>query len=168
LTGAFVAAARELKVTPHVAQNINAHRGSNIDARTTRHPGYQISQVIRKRIEEANGWIKTVAGMVQTKFRGLARVGWMVQFRPQLTTSSGCLDCWRQDESVRSTPQGNSSDAGVSENPPHSPEEARNPRFRSKNPSTIWLLLQPARGEPGAGQHDRIEFRHGASHGRMR
>jgi transposase len=77
----FVAAARDLKVTPHVAQNINAHRGSNIDARTTRHPGYQISQVIRKRIEEANGWIKTVAGMAQTKFRGLARVGWMFQFR---------------------------------------------------------------------------------------
>ena len=80
-TAAFVAAARDLKVTPHVAQNINAHRGSNIDARTTRHPGYQISQVIRKRIEEANGWIKTVAGMAQTKFRGLARVGWMFQFR---------------------------------------------------------------------------------------
>jgi hypothetical protein len=80
-TAAFVAAARELKVTPHVAQNINAHRGSNVDARTTRHPGYQISQVIRKRIEEANGWIKTVAGMAQTKFRGLARVGWMFQFR---------------------------------------------------------------------------------------
>ena len=78
---AFVAAARDLTVTPHVAQNINAHRGSNIDARTTRHPGYQISQVIRKRIEEANGWIKTVAGMAQTKFRGLARVGWMFQFR---------------------------------------------------------------------------------------
>ena len=74
-------AARELKVTPHVAQNITAHRGSNIDARTTRHPGYQISQVIRKRIEEANGWIKTVAGMAQTKFRGLARVGWMFQFK---------------------------------------------------------------------------------------
>jgi transposase len=76
-TAAFVAAARGLNVTPHVAQNITAHRGSNIDGRTTRHEGYRISQVIRKRIEEANGWIKEVGGMAQTKFRGLARVGWM-------------------------------------------------------------------------------------------
>ncbi len=80
-TAAFVAAARDLKVTPHVAQNITAHRGSNIDGRTTRHEGYRISQVIRKRIEEANGWIKTVGGMAQTKFRGLARVGWMFTFK---------------------------------------------------------------------------------------
>lgn len=80
-TAAFVARMRALGVTPHVAQNINAHRGSNIDARTTRHAGYAVSQVIRKRIEEANGWIKCVAGMEQTKHRGLARVGWMFQFK---------------------------------------------------------------------------------------
>ena len=77
---AFVAAAR-LRVTPHVAQTISAHRGSNIDGRTTRHPGYQISQVIRERIAEANGWIKRVGGMAQTKLRGVARVEWMFQFR---------------------------------------------------------------------------------------
>jgi transposase len=76
-TAAFVASARERNVTPHVAQNITAHRGSNIDGRTTRHAGYRISQVIRKRIEEANGWIKEIGGMAQTKFRGIARVGWM-------------------------------------------------------------------------------------------
>jgi Transposase DDE domain len=76
-TAAFVADARALTVTPHVAQNITARRGSNIDARTTRHEGYRISLVIRKRIEEANGWIKQVGGMAQTKFRGLDRVGWM-------------------------------------------------------------------------------------------
>ncbi len=63
------------------AQNINAHRGSNIDAPTTRHAGYEISQVIRKRIEEANGWIKTVAGMARTVHRGVDRVGWMFQLR---------------------------------------------------------------------------------------
>ncbi len=80
-TAAFVAAARKLNVTPHVAQNITAHRGSNIDRRTTRHDGYRISQVIRKRIEEANGWIKEVGGMAQTKFRGRARVGWMFMFK---------------------------------------------------------------------------------------
>ncbi len=38
--------------------------------------GYAISQRIRKRIEEAIGWIKTVAGQERTKFRGRARVGW--------------------------------------------------------------------------------------------
>lgn len=51
--------------------------GSNIDGRTTRHDGYRISQVIRKRIEEANGWVKEVGGTAQAKFRGLGRVGWM-------------------------------------------------------------------------------------------
>jgi transposase len=80
-TAAFVATAREINVTPHVAQNINEYRGSNIDARTTRHAGYRISQVIRKRIEEANGWIKDVAGMRRAPFRGQPRMGWMFQFR---------------------------------------------------------------------------------------
>jgi len=79
-TADFVAQARELRVTPHVAQNITPYRGSNIDARTTRHAGYRVSQVIRKRIEEANGWIKEVAGMAQTKHRGVARVAWSFQF----------------------------------------------------------------------------------------
>ena len=80
-TAGFVAGARDINVTPHVTQNINAHRGSNIDARTTRHPGHQISLVIRKRIEEANGWIKEVAGMDRAPFRGRDRMGWMFQFR---------------------------------------------------------------------------------------
>ena len=78
-TAAFVAGAREINATPHVAQNITGHRGSNLDGRTTRHPGYQISQVIRKRIEEANGWIKTIGGMQRAPFRGLPRMGWAFQ-----------------------------------------------------------------------------------------
>lgn len=53
---------REINVTPHVAQNDNRRR-SAIDRRTTRHSGYPVSQRIRKRIEEAFGWIKTVAGL---------------------------------------------------------------------------------------------------------
>jgi transposase len=80
-TARFVADAREINVTPHVAQNINEQRGSNLDGRTTRHVGYQISQVIRKRIEEANGWIKTVGGMQRAPFRGLPRMEWMFRFR---------------------------------------------------------------------------------------
>ena len=46
-----------------------------IDRRTTRHAGYAASQRARKRIEEAFGWIKTVAGQRKTRFRGLNRVG---------------------------------------------------------------------------------------------
>ncbi len=49
-------------LTPHVAQNTNGRR-SAIDGRTTRHTGYAISLRIRKRIEEAFGWAKTVAGL---------------------------------------------------------------------------------------------------------
>src|SRR6478735_7229876 len=62
-----------MKVTPHVAQNANGRR-SAIDGRTTRHAGYAVSQRIRKRIEEAFGWIKTVAGQAKTRFRGVERV----------------------------------------------------------------------------------------------
>jgi transposase len=80
-TERFVTEARALNVTPHVAQNINDHRGSNIDARTTGRPGYNVSQIIRKRIEEANGWLKTIGGMAQTKHRGQDRVGWTFQLR---------------------------------------------------------------------------------------
>ena len=47
----------------------------------TRHGSYAVSQVIRKRIEEANGWIKEIAGMAQTKLRGLRRVEWMFVLR---------------------------------------------------------------------------------------
>ena len=71
----FVNELRSLNVRPHVAQNDNGRR-SAIDGRTTRHPGYAMSQKIRKRIEEAFGWIKTTAGRRKTRFRGKDRVGW--------------------------------------------------------------------------------------------
>jgi hypothetical protein len=66
----FVEELPTLNVRPHVAQNTNRRR-SAIDKRTTRHAGYAASQRIRKRIEEAFGWFKTVGGMRKTKFRGL-------------------------------------------------------------------------------------------------
>jgi transposase len=69
----FVAEMRRQGVTPHVAQN---GRGSAIDGRTTRHAGYGVSLRVRKRIEEAFGWIKTVGGLRKTRHRGTARVGW--------------------------------------------------------------------------------------------
>jgi transposase len=74
-TAGFVAAMRALKVTPHVAQN-TSNRRSAIDGRVTRHAGYALSQTIRKRIEEAFGWMKTVAPLRKTRHRGTARVGW--------------------------------------------------------------------------------------------
>ena len=75
----FVEELRTLNVRPHVAQNTSGRR-SAIDKRTTRHPGYAASQRIRKRIEEAFGWIKSVAGLRQTKLRGLAKVDWAFTF----------------------------------------------------------------------------------------
>jgi transposase len=79
-TADFVQALREQGVTPHVAQNITAHRGSNIDERTVRHPGYAVSQRIRKRVEEIFGWAKTVAGMRKARYRGQRRVGLQMHF----------------------------------------------------------------------------------------
>jgi len=75
----FVNELRSMRVRPHVAQNNNGRR-SVIDGRTTRHGGYAISQRFRKRIEEAFGWIKTVAGQEKTKFRGVDRVGFAFTF----------------------------------------------------------------------------------------
>jgi hypothetical protein len=79
-TKEFVRQVRQLKVTPHVAQNVCRNRHSAIDNRTTRHAGYEISQKKRKRIEEVFGWIKTVGLMKQTRHRGAERVGWMFTF----------------------------------------------------------------------------------------
>ena len=72
----FVARLRELGAAPHVAQNIT-NRRSAIDRRTTLHPGYAVSLRTRKRIEEAFGWIKDVAGLRKTRHRGIERVGWI-------------------------------------------------------------------------------------------
>jgi transposase len=75
---AFVEDLREREVTPHIAINgaISKHgvvRKTAVDGRTTRHVGYRISQIIRKRIEEVFGWIKAQAGFDQVKVRGLAK-----------------------------------------------------------------------------------------------
>jgi hypothetical protein len=72
----FVACLRTLNVTPHVAQK----QHTALDARTTRHPGYAVSQRCRKRVEEVFGWLKTVGMLRQTRHRGRDRVGWMFTF----------------------------------------------------------------------------------------
>jgi len=75
----FVNELRSMRITPHVAQSSRG-RSSAIDGRTTRHDGYAVSQRVRKRIEEAFGWIKTVAGQDKTRFRGTVRVGFAFTF----------------------------------------------------------------------------------------
>jgi len=71
----FVMALRDRAVSPHIAQNTSGRR-SAVDDHTTRHPGYAISQRIRKRVEEAFGWAKTVAGLREMRHRGLLKVDW--------------------------------------------------------------------------------------------
>jgi len=78
-TADMVDALRVLGITPHVAQN-DTRRRSAIDHRTTRHPGYAISQQKRKRIEEIFGWLKTVGGLRKLRHRGVARVEWIFTF----------------------------------------------------------------------------------------
>jgi transposase len=79
-TKEFVGVMREMKVTPHVAQNEKRPGGSAIDGRTTRHAGYQASQLKRKRIEEVFGWMKTVGMLRKTRHRGVFKVGWVFTF----------------------------------------------------------------------------------------
>ena len=69
----FVSKLRNLKITPHVAQN-TSNRRSAIDGRTTNHPNYAISQRIRKRIEEGFGWMKTVGRLRKTMYRGVEKI----------------------------------------------------------------------------------------------
>lgn len=75
----FIENARELLVTPHVAQN-DKNRSSRIDKRTTRHTGYEVSLTKRKLVEESFGWMKTVGLMRKTRHKGLRRVNWMFIF----------------------------------------------------------------------------------------
>jgi IS5 family transposase len=79
-TAEFVAECRHMNVTPHVAQNTSRPGGSAIDARTTRHAGYTVSQKKRKRIEECFGWMKDIALLRKLKHRGLFKVAWIFTF----------------------------------------------------------------------------------------
>ena len=75
----FVTALRGLHVTPHIAQHTTGRR-SAIDGRTTRHPGYALSQVKRKLVEQGFGWMKTIGGLRQLRHRGGALVTWIFTF----------------------------------------------------------------------------------------
>lgn len=85
----FVTTLRAMGVRPHVAQNLKRPGGSAIDQRTTRHPGYQISQKKRPLVEKAFGWMKQTGGMRKTKLRGLWKVGW------QFLMTAAAFNLWR-------------------------------------------------------------------------
>jgi hypothetical protein len=70
-----------------VVQN-NKGRRSAIDQRTTRHPGYEVSQGKRKRVEEIFGWLKTVGLLRKTRHRGLRLVGGSSSSQPPTTWSA--------------------------------------------------------------------------------
>jgi transposase len=75
----FVTELRGMHVTPHIAQHTTGRR-SAIDARTTRHPGYAISQQKRKLVEQGFGWMKTIGGLRKLRHRGGALVTWVFTF----------------------------------------------------------------------------------------
>jgi hypothetical protein len=78
-------APRGVQATPHVARN-TTNRSSAMDASTTRHPGYAISQTRRKRVEEIFDWMKTVG--ILRKARRLGRILVDSLFRFGLTVYS--------------------------------------------------------------------------------
>jgi transposase len=78
-TADHVATLRSAGVTPHVTQNnaetrTGKRRRSAIDGRTTRHPGYAMSQSRRAMIECMFGWGKQHGTMRKSKLRGVGRV----------------------------------------------------------------------------------------------
>jgi hypothetical protein len=75
----FVTAARALNVTAHVTKNEKGRR-SNLDRRTTRHPGYAISLSRRWLVEKGFGWLKQTGSIRQVKLRGLHNVDWVFVF----------------------------------------------------------------------------------------
>ncbi|MGH8390496.1 MAG: IS5 family transposase [Pseudomonas sp.] len=70
---AFIARCRRRGIAPHIAR-IDARKTPGLDARTTRHKSYAVSQKKRKRVEEIFGWLKTYGGLRKTRFIGQARV----------------------------------------------------------------------------------------------
>jgi transposase/IS5 family transposase len=75
----FVAEARALNVTPHIAKNDKGRR-SHMDGRTTRHPGYAISLSCRWLVEKTFGWLKQTGPLGHVKLRGLHKVEWLFVF----------------------------------------------------------------------------------------
>lgn len=77
-TRGFVAGLRAMGATPHLAQRGAGQ--SALDARTTRHAGYVVSQQKRKLVEQGFGWMKTVGGLRKLRHRGGPLVTWIFTF----------------------------------------------------------------------------------------
>jgi transposase len=92
----FVQTVRDMKIRPHVAQNLARSGGSAIDCRTTRHSGYAVSQRKRPLIEKAFGWMKQTGGIRKTKLRGLCKVSW------QFVMTAAAFNLWRLPKLVAS------------------------------------------------------------------
>jgi len=84
----FVAALRDLKITPHVTQN-DRNRKSAIDGRTTRHTSYQLSQSKRYWVEKPFGWMKSVGPLRKVKLRGRDKLWWLFTF------TAAAFNIWR-------------------------------------------------------------------------
>jgi transposase len=84
----FVAALRDLKITPHVTQN-DRNRTSALDRRTTRHTSYQISQAKRYWVEKPFGWMKSVGPLRKVKLRGRDKLWWLFTF------TAAAFNIWR-------------------------------------------------------------------------
>ena len=77
----FVTDVRACNTTPHVAPNIHKTKPTSaIDGRTTRHAGFDVSQVKRKLVEEGFGWGKTIGGLRKLHHRGRETVDWIFTF----------------------------------------------------------------------------------------
>jgi transposase len=74
---AFVDTVRQAQFTPHLAHK---QQYSALDHRTTRHPGYDVSQRKRKLVEQAFGWMKTVGLLRKLRHRGGELVDWIFTF----------------------------------------------------------------------------------------
>ncbi len=100
-TKEFVTTVRELNVTPHMTKNDKDH-SSNLDRRTTRQPGYNVSLSRRWLVEKGFGWFKQTGPLRQVKLRGLEKVDWLFVFScaahnlirlPRLESSSNLSRC---------------------------------------------------------------------------
>jgi transposase len=70
--GDFPHALNALGIKPHIAVNKHRPPGSPV-RRVARGRAYEISQRIRKRVEEIFGWMKTIGGLRKTRYRGRAK-----------------------------------------------------------------------------------------------
>lgn len=61
-------------VRAHIARHTKNGRHSTVDGRTAHSQGHAMSQQVRKRIEQAFGWVKTIGDLRKPPVTGLAKV----------------------------------------------------------------------------------------------